>query len=393
MYPVEHDVAVNTGRPDTGEPDTKDRDPTRAPAPWWRLDLRLAHWRILKRSLRWGLTAFVVSLVVEYLVLPQIAGVNKDLHLLSHVNWWYALLGVALEVASLLSYSALTRSVLPRGSAKLSRLFRIELSSQAVNHVLPGGTAAGTGIAYRLITGGGVSGADAGFALATEGIGSAVVLNVILWLALLVSISVQGFNAIYITAAGVGVVLFAAFGALIVALTRGAARSAKILAAIARRLPFVKAEAVTNLVNRLALRLRELGRDRELLRRGVGWAASNWLLDAASLWVFLLAFRHLIDPDTLLVAYGLAYVLAAIPLTPGGLGIVEGVLIPTLVGFGTPRGIAILAVISYRLVNFWLPIPVGALAYLSLRLEPGASRRRAARELRALLARAGEAKG
>ncbi len=393
MSPVEHDVAPNTGRPDTGEPGTKDRGPTGPPAPWWRLDLRLRHWRILKRSLRWGLTAFVVIGVVEYLVLPQIAGVNKDLHLLGHVNWWYALLGVALEVASLLSYSALTRSVLPRGSATLGRLFRIELSSQAVNHVLPGGTAAGTGIAYRLITEGGVSGADAGFALATEGIGSAVVLNVILWLALLVSISVQGFNAIYITAAGVGVVLFGAFGALIVALTRGAARSAKILAAIARRLPLVKAEAVTNLVNRLALRLRELGKDQELLRRAVGWAAANWLLDAASLWVFLLAFRHLIDPDTLLVAYGLAYVLAAIPLTPGGLGIVEGVLIPTLVGFGTPRGIAILAVISYRLVNFWLPIPVGALAYLSLRLEPGASRRRAARELRALLARAGEAKG
>jgi uncharacterized protein (TIRG00374 family) len=387
----------STGGPSTGGPSTGDRTeglaPTGAPASWWRLDLRLRHWRVLKRSFRWGLTAFVIILVVEYLVLPQIAGVNKDLHLLGQLNLGYALLGVALEAASLLSYSALTRSVLPRGSATLARLFRIELSSQAVNHVLPGGTAAGTGIAYRLITEGGVSSADAGFALATEGIGSAVVLNVILWLAVLVSISVQGFNAIYVTAALVGVVLVSGFGVLVVALTRGAERSAKILAGLARHLPFVKAEAVTNLVNRLALRLRELAGDRELLRRAVGWAVANWLLDAASLWVFLLAFHHVINPDTLLVAYGLAYVLAAIPITPGGLGIVEGVLIPSLVGFGTPRGVAILAVISYRLVNFWLPIPVGAFAYLSLRLEPGTSRRRAARELRELLARAEETKG
>jgi hypothetical protein len=70
------------------------------------------------------------------------------------------------------------------------------------------------------------------------------------------------------------------------------------------------------------------------------------------------------------VSYGLANVLAAIPLTPGGLGVVEAVLTSTLVGFGTTRGVAILGVISWRLVNFWLPIPVGGVAYLSLRGRP-----------------------
>jgi len=89
------------------------------------------------------------------------------------------------------------------------------------------------------------------------------------------------------------------------------------------------------------------------------------------------------------VAYGLANVMAVLPITPGGLGVVEGVLVPTLVGFGSPRGIAILGVITYRLVNFWLPIPVGALAYLSLRVEPGASRRRRAQELEELAEAAG----
>jgi hypothetical protein len=58
--------------------------------------------------------------------------------------------------------------------------------------------------------------------------------------------------------------------------------------------------------------------------------------------------------------------------------------VPTLVGFGSPRGVAILGVITYRLVNFWLPIPVGALSYLSLRVEPGTSRRRRAEELEQL---------
>ncbi len=108
-----------------------------------------------------------------------------------------------------------------------------------------------------------------------------------------------------------------------------------------------------------------LGADRPLLARAGAWAAANWLLDAASLWVFVAAPGHRVAIDGLIVAFGLANVLAAIPITPGGLGVVEVVLTSTLVGFGTPRGIAVLGVITYRLVNFWIPIPVGALTYLS----------------------------
>lgn len=363
--------------------------PSQVRAPWWRLDRRLRHWRLLKQSVGRGIMLFLVILVIEYLVLPQLAGAHKDLHLLGQVNVGFVLLAVALEIGSLVSYAALTRAVLPKGSASLTRLLRIDLSGVAVSHVLPGGTAGGTSVAYRLLTQAGVSGTDAGFGVATQGIGSAVVLNVILWLALVVSIGFQGLhNVLYVIAAIVGIVLFSAFGALIAALTRGAERSARILGTVARHLPWIKEEVVTALVMHVAARVGELGNDRPLLARAVAWATANWLLDAASLWVMLVAFHHIVDPDSLLVAYGIANVLAAIPITPGGLGIVEGVLIPSLVGFGTPRGIAILGVISYRLVNYWLPIPAGALAYLSLRLEPGGPRRRrAAKELRGLIER------
>ena len=157
-----------------------------------------------------------------------------------------------------------------------------------------------------------------------------------------------------------------------------------------RRVPVVDEESVQAVVTRLAVRLRELADDRPLLLRAVGWAAANWLLDAASLWVFVLAFGHAMSPDGLLVSYALANVLAAIPLTPGGLGVVEGVLSSALVGFGSPSGVAILGVLGWRLVNFWLPIPVGALAYLSLRVEPGAPAERKAAELEQLARQSAE---
>ena len=70
------------------------------------------------------------------------------------------------------------------------------------------------------------------------------------------------------------------------------------------------------------------------------------------------------------MSFGLANLFAAIPITPGGLGIVEGIYIPTLVAFGVPPGVAVIAVPIYRLAQYWLPTLLGGFAYLSLRLGP-----------------------
>ena len=72
----------------------------------------------------------------------------------------------------------------------------------------------------------------------------------------------------------------------------------------------------------------------------------------------------------MLVAFGLANVMSAIPLTPGGLGVVEAVLIPSLIGFGTPPAVAAVGVVVYRLISFWLPIPIGLAAYSILQRRP-----------------------
>jgi uncharacterized protein (TIRG00374 family) len=336
----------------------------------------------LPRSLRRVVLALLLVLVLEYLVLPQIAGARRSLGLLSDVNVLYLLAGLGLEIAALAAYAQLTRGVLPRTSAPgFWTVLRIQLSTLAISHVVPGGAAAGGGLGYRLLTRSGVSGPEAGFALATQGIGSAVVLNGILWLGLAVSIPLRGFNPLYVTAAIVGLVVVGGFSAAVLALTRGEERAARVLRTAARRVPFIDEDKMHDLVHRVAARTRTLTADRPLMLRTVGWAAANWLLDAAALWVFLLAFGYRAQVDGLVVAYGLANVLAAIPITPGGLGVVEAVLTATLVGFGAPRAIAVLGIISYRLVNFWLPIPFGAAAYLSLRLQPEARRTDALRRV------------
>ena len=58
--------------------------------------------------------------------------------------------------------------------------------------------------------------------------------------------------------------------------------------------------------------------------------------------------------------------MAVIPITPGGLGVVEFIAISTLTGFGVPGGVATAGVLCWRLVNFWLPIPFGGVSYVTL---------------------------
>lgn len=326
--------------------------------------------RRIRREVKWGVGAFVIVLLLEYLVLPELGGVSRSLHELDRVNVLYLVAGFALEAVSLVAYAQLTRTVLPPSGPTRGRVLRIELSTLALSHVAPGGTAGGAALGYRLITQEGVSGTDTGFALAMQGMGSAVVLNVIFGVALLISLFLRGYNPLYAVAAGAGVLLMATFAVAIALLTRGHGRVVDVVRRAGTSVPFIDPDRLADAVARFAERLAAFAAQRQVLRRAVGWAAANWLFDAASLWVCVAAFHTLVSPIYLLVAYGLANILAVIPITPGGLGIIEGVLVPTLVGFGVPnKSIALLAVLIYRFFNFWLPIPIGGLSYLSLRFS------------------------
>lgn len=350
-------VLTAAGQGDDPVPERKRRRGLRAflPAPLWHVG------RLL-----------LLALIIEYLVVPQLAGPRKVAHLIGQVNPFLLLAGVGLEAGALLSYSFLTRTLLPNGrELSLFTILRIQLTTLSVSHCAPGGSATGTALGYRLMTRAGVARSDVGFALAMQGIGSAVVLNVILWVALIVSIPVWGFSAVYLIAAGFGVVLLGVSAFLVFMFTRGEERVGLLLERAADRLPFVDGPALRRTFIEIASRLQELASERSVLIRALVWATANWLLDAASLLVFVGAFGHWVNPDGLLVAYGLANVLAAIPITPGGLGVVEVTLTSVLVGFGTARGVATLGVVAYRLINFWLPIPVGGIAYLSLQVDPG----------------------
>ena len=229
--------------------------------------------------------------------------------------------------------------------------------------------------------------------MATQGLGSAVVLNVLLWVSLVVSIPFAGVHAIYATVAVVGMIAILAVAALVFAFTRGEEGAIHVVRAIGRRVPRLTEERIESIVHHIGDSLRDLWNDRDQLRLAIVWGALNWLLDAACLWAFLAAFHRYVNPVELFAAYGIGNVLAVLPITPGGLGVVETTTILLLKSFGVAGDVALEAVIGWRLINFWLPIPIGAGCYISLRAQLGAERIGRRKALAAMAAEARSTEG
>ncbi|MGE0510671.1 MAG: YbhN family protein, partial [Acidimicrobiia bacterium] len=267
-------------------------------------------WPVVKGTLK----VMIMLFGVWFFVLPLIPGFRKAWSDLSDLNPFLIGVGFALEIFALLCYSLMTRAALPPTHVSLARLFRIQLSTKSVSNVMPAGSAAGSALGYRLMTLSGIGGPEAGFALATVGLGSAVVLNMLLLVTLMISIPLHGVNDFYGVAALVGVVLSGFVALIVLGLVRGQARAEHIVRGAARRLHFDPDRAVI-VIRRVVERLRELVLDRRLLGRVAVWALSNWLLDAAALWVFLRAFDASLPIDGLIIAFCLANVLAVIPIT------------------------------------------------------------------------------
>ena len=324
-------------------------------------------WVVLRRVGGPAMRLLIVALVVEFALLPQIAGARKSIHLLGDISPLWISVGLLAQVGSLLAYARLSQVSLDAGAGvSYGQLLRVDLSTLAVSHVVPAGSAVGIGLGYRLLTRSGVSSDHAVSGKALQTVGSAVVLNLLLGGALVAALLTHGNNPLYAPVAAVGLVLIVASAIAAVFIARGESRLTGWVVRMLERLPKVNAESGARLVATLAGTIRRLVADRRFLARLIGWALLNWLLEAFALWCCVRAFGHSLGPVGLLVAYGLANVAAAIPITPGGLGIVEGILVPTLVAFDTGRGVAVLGVLAFRLMSFWLPIPIGFASYARL---------------------------
>ncbi|MEO6533575.1 MAG: lysylphosphatidylglycerol synthase transmembrane domain-containing protein [Pseudolysinimonas sp.] len=317
-----------------------------------------------------------LALLLYYVVIPQFVEAGHDVHESRGLSPWPLLLALALELASLAAYGALTWTVLdPRDRPNLGIVTRVDLAGVGTTNAIPAGGAFALAVRYRLLASTGSSPSTIVGGIAVEVILSNLLLGAVFALGLLLSLASLPPSPYYQYAGVFMVVIFGGAAIALAIAVRRRERVAQVVGSAARRLPEAWRDRAVRFADDAVGNVAALSLDRRRFAAAVFWGAINWLLDAAALGVLLAAFGYTADPGQLLLVYGLVGILALIPITPGGLGIVEGVMVPLLVALGSTSQIAILGVIAWRLLQFWMPMPLGALSALSLLAWPNRPRR------------------
>ena len=100
----------------------------------------------------------------------------------------------------------------------------------------------------------------------------------------------------------------------------------------------------------------------------IAGAIGYWAWDNAVLWATFHAFGASIPLTTVLLGYLIGQLGGLLPI-PGGIGGIDGGLIGTLIVFGAPAAVTAAAVLTYRVILFWLPLVVGSISFIALRRE------------------------
>ena len=99
----------------------------------------------------------------------------------------------------------------------------------------------------------------------------------------------------------------------------------------------------------------------------IAGAIGFWAANIGILWASFHAFDVEVPLGVVVQGFFVGMVANLIPFVPGGVGAVDAGLIGTFVLFGYPGSEVFAAVLVYRLIAFWLPIPPGIVAFFQLR--------------------------
>lgn len=318
-------------------------------------------WPPFKRA--WPIVRWFVGLALVAVAVDVLAGHKGELtgigSVLSHLRWWWIPAAVLAEVASELSFVFMQTRLLRAGGLrpKMAPLAGMTLASQAISNSVPAGPAVAAVYGFRWYRRLGADDTLAGWALVGTTIFAALSLALLAAVGLVLATG-QGASLDLIPAV-LGILLATlALGVLFV-YERPLAVAARYGLALSHRLigrPRGDHEAhIVALLERISVvRLHSAQAFDALM-----WAFFNWLFDCSCFALAFLAIGSSVPWKGLLLAYGAGQLAANLPITPGGLGAVEGSITIALSYFGGGTTADVAAVLVYRLISFWLVLVVG----------------------------------
>lgn len=288
-----------------------------------------------------------------------VAGARDAFDAVSTADLWPLVGALLLQVVVTATWPMVHRASVSAVGEELSygRALNVSMSAFTVSHTVPGGGAVGAAVVVERLTGFGLPGPAAAAtttltgpltlttisSLGVLGLGGAAVTGELpnLWLLvglllLLVLVLVQAGIVVGLRSPRFGERLITVVGRLHHRLAHRAAGWRESWRRITRQ------EVSTRHLAPI-----------------VGWSAVKWTADIGSLALVFVAFGHEPRLIVLLVGFAAAQVGAAVPLTPGGVGFVEGGMIAVFTALGVALPVATSVVLVYRVVETWLPTLAG----------------------------------
>jgi uncharacterized protein (TIRG00374 family) len=346
---VSHDAPANGAKRGRADPDGSTRGKY-----WW---------------LRWVIimVAAVVLSAEVVLVWDQLAKAWKSL---ITANWWWVLAAIVAALASMHSFAQIQRTLLRSAGVNLQQ-WRSEAAyyaGNALSTTMPGGPVLSATFLYRQQRIWGATPVVASWQLVMSGVLQGVGLALLgLGGAFLLGASKNPLSLIF-TLGG--------FAALLV-LAQAVASRPELIDGIGVRLLARFNSLRSRPVDTGLVKWRELLAQLESVQLGrrdlgiaFGWSLFNWIADVACLAFACYATGGHPSLAGLTVAYAAARAVGTIPLMPGGLLVVEAVLVPGLVSSGMTLAGAISAMLIYRLVSWIFLAAIGwVVFFLMFRTE------------------------
>lgn len=320
---------------------------------------------------------FAVAGVLLFAVLPAIADFSQVWGTIRGLATYEVAALCAFAVWNILTYQFVTMTALP--GLPLRRAFMVGQISTAVSNTVPAGSAAGVGITYTLFSSYGYSPTEVATASVLTGLWNAFA-KLAMPLAALVILAVTGDpSAASVSAAMAGLATLAVAVLLLVFVVRNERLAAAIGGGLAAFVSFLmKPFRRAPIRGWDAAFVRFRNQTAHLLARRWHLLTGTTILSHLSLYGLLLLSLRILDvaPGELpwpevFAAFALVRLVTALPVTPGGLGIVELGLTGALVVAGGPESQVVAAVLVYRALTYALQVPIGFVCWLVWKATSG----------------------
>lgn len=321
----------------------------------------------------WGIVRVAIEIVAVtagvYLLLERSTTLDQVFEALARIRWEWLVVAIGAGFGAIAALAWLQQRLLSVGGVRTGfwDMFQIVLASNALAISLPAGVAFAEGYAFHQYRRRGADGVIAAWTQMASGAWSVAALAGVV----LAGIVIAGPEGPPFGFKILGLVVFTgALGAAV--LFRYPHRLARGFVWLSKHLQRVAPARLTRLLERAEQEVTVMSvvhPSRRDWAAAAGFATLNWLGDVAVLALAFVAVSGQVPWRGILLAFGAAELLAQLPITPGGIGLVEGGLMLTLVAFGAHPATSAAAVVVFRGITFWLLLAAGWTSWSFLRLK------------------------